>query len=327
MKHIPTKNHTTSNQKMPSKATYQVGGHSFALEYANEMLSEKELLSYAPFRTDSSYDEDKLFTLSLIDDPEALDSKEPVSAVLEDENGRMTLFKKKDGCLTIYVTAITGCHCCRIRISKDYHFAKAWIGGTLSERRYALDTALMLLYTFASSKHDTLLVHASAVEFNDKGYLFLGKSGTGKSTHSHLWIKNISGTELLNDDNPIIRIIDEKVYVYGSPWSGKTSCYRNRKIPAEGIVRLHQAPLNEISSLTGIKAYAALLPSCSCMKWDHIMAEAIHSTITKVISMIPIYSLSCLPNQEAALICFKELTTNNLVKTHDPCVFSSSRDE
>ncbi|MDE6511162.1 MAG: hypothetical protein K2L00_03600, partial [Muribaculaceae bacterium] len=164
---------------------------------------------------------------------------------------------------------------------------------------------LMLLYTFASSRLDTLLVHASTVEYEEKGYLFLGKSGTGKSTHSRLWIENIPGTELLNDDNPIIRIIDGKVYVYGSPWSGKTNCYRNRRIRVGGIVRLQQASFNRITPLTGIKAYATLLPSCSCMKWNHDMAGAIHSSISKVINRIPIYALDCLPNSEAAIFAKK----------------------
>ena len=312
---------------MPLQSTFKVGGHTFALVYPFGMLSEKELLPYAPFRTDSCFVENRLFTLTLVKDSETFDTSGPHSADLMDENGKTTIFTHEDGSMTIYLTTLSGCQCCRISIAEGYHSANAWISGTPEERCYAIDTALMLLYTFTSSKHDTLLVHASAVEFDGKGYLFLGKSGTGKSTHSRLWLEYIKGSELLNDDNPIIRIVDEKVYVYGSPWSGKTSCYRNRRIPIGGIARLHQAPFNRITPLTGIKAYAALLPSCSCMKWDHIMAEAIHSTITKVISMIPIYSLDCLPNQEAALICFKELTTDNLVGTHGPCVLSSSRDE
>ena len=189
--------------------------------------------------------------------------------------------------------------------------AKAWIGGTSGERRFALDTALMLLYAFSSSIHSTLLIHASTVEKEGKGYLFLGKSGTGKSTHSRLWIENIKGSELLNDDNPILRILDGKIYVYGSPWSGKTRCYHNRKVPAGGFVRLYQAPHNHISMLKGIKAYAALLPSCSCMKWNHEMAECVHSTISKIIEDTPIFRLECLPDKEAVELCYKELIKND----------------
>ena len=290
---------------------YCVGGHMFTLYIPKGMLSEEELKPYTPFRTESCFIEERLFTLNLIKDKETLSANVQVSTDLKDENGKTTLFTHEDGSMTIYLTAVSGCQCCRIRISKDYHTAKAWIGGTPSERRYALDTTLMLLYTFASAKLDTLLIHASTIKYEGKGYLFLGKSGTGKSTHSHLWLEHIEGSELLNDDNPIIRILNGNVYVYGSSWSGKTNCYRNIRIPVGGIVRLHQAPFNRISPLSGIKAYATILPSCSCMKWNHEMAETIHSTISKVIERIPIYSLECLPNQEAAHLSFETLRSNN----------------
>ncbi len=295
---------------MNERIYFNVGGHSFKLEYPKDMLSEKELLQYAPFRTDSCFVKDRLFSLSIIDDPDALATNDPASADLEDENGKSTIFSHDDGSMTIYLTAVTGIQCCSCRISEDYKSAKAWIGGTSGERRYAIDTALMLLYTFASSKHDTLLVHASAIELNDIGYLFLGKSGTGKSTHSRLWIENIQGAKLLNDDNPIVRTIEGNVFVYGSPWSGKTNCYKNERLPIGGIVRLQQAPLNKITHVTGIMAYAALLPSCSCMKWNHEMANAIHSTISKVIERVPMYSLECLPDNEAAILCHEKLEGN-----------------
>ncbi len=235
--------------------------------------------------------------------PKSLAAQTTPTANLEDENGKMAIFTHSDGSLTIYLTTISGCECCRLRITKDYHTAKAWIGGTHSERRYALDTTLMLLYAFASSPHNTLLLHASAVEYDGKGYLFLGKSGTGKSTHSRLWLNHIPGTKLLNDDNPVIRIIDGQCFVYGSPWSGKTPCYLNRRIPIGGIVRLSQALSNHITRLSPIKAYAAILPSCSHMKWNHEMSEAIHNTLTQLLQNTKIYHLECLPNKEAAHLC------------------------
>lgn len=306
---------------------YQVGGHAFTLDFPKGMLSEKELSAYAPFQTDTCFGKDRLFTLSLTDYPKAMATKDKVSTDLEDENGRMTVFTREDGGLTFSLSNLSGSECGLIQISKDSRAAKAWIGGTPGERRYALDTALMLLYTLASSKLDTLLVHASTVEYEGRGYLFLGRSGTGKSTHSRLWLEHIKGSELLNDDNPIIRIIDEAIYVYGSPWSGKTNCYRNRRIPVGGIVRLRQASFNRITSPNGIKAYAALLPSCSCMKWNHDMANAIHSTISKLIERVPVYCLECLPDKEAAILCHQKLIADTLVGTHGPCVRKSKGNE
>ncbi len=83
--------------------------------------------------------------------------------------------------------------------------------------------------------------------------MFLGPSGTGKSTHASLWLENVEGTELVNDDNPVVRILDDgSIKVYGSPWSGKTPCYLNVNYPLGGIVNLIQASHNKISRLGGI---------------------------------------------------------------------------
>ena len=128
----------------------------------------------------------------------------------------------------------------------------------------------------------------------------LGRSGTGKSTHTRLWLENIEGATLLNDDNPIVRVIDGETVIYGSPWSGKTPCYKNRSMPLQAVVRLSQAPFNRITRLTPLKAYAALMPSCSCMRWDHDAVEALHKTVEKVIMKVPVRHLECLPDADAA---------------------------
>lgn len=287
--------------------TYRVGGHLFAIDIPAGLLSEKELAPYAPFQTDSYMDENPLFTLTLSTDPTDFTAIGDSIAALEDENGRMVLSSLPDGSMTVRLYPPVGSECSHICISADFHNAQAWIGGSNAERRYALDTTLMLLYTFASASRGTLLLHACAVECDGKAYLFLGKSGTGKSTHARLWTEQIGGAILLNDDNPIVRIINGNAYVFGSPWSGKTPCYIARSLPLGGIVRLRQASHNRITSLSGIKAYAALLPSCSCMRWDHRMAEAVHSTISRVIAAVPVFSLECLPDREAARLCHEGL--------------------
>lgn len=293
---------------MNDHRTYCVGGHLFALDFPPELLSEKELASYAPFRTACHSGGDLLFSLSLLADAASLPPVGQETATFEDENGRMTLFAMPSGGLAVHLFTPPISECCRLCISPDYRRATAWLGGNGAERHYALDTAMMLLYAFAASSRDTLLFHASVVEHDGSGYLFLGKSGTGKSTHSRLWLQHIAGTTLLNDDNPVVRVVDGRAYVFGSPWSGKTPCYQNRKAPVGAIVRLHQAPHNAIDRLCGARAYAALLPSCSCMKWNRPMAEAVHRTIGQVMERVAVYDMACLPEPDAATLCMETIT-------------------
>lgn len=289
---------------------YRVGGHLFVLHTQPGQLSEKELEAYAPFQTADSSGE-ILFSLTLIGDTSRLPDIGPKIASFQNENGCMTLFSMPDGGISLTLTSPWGVDCCRLFIEPDYQRAKMAICGTVAERHYGFDTAMMMLYAFASAPFDTLLVHASVVDYDGKGYLFLGKSGTGKSTHSRLWTDNIVGASLLNDDNPVVRLTDGKIYVYGTPWSGKTPCYINRRLQVGGFIRLHQAPYNRITPLQGVRAYAALLPSCSCMKWNHEMSESVHRTVVELISTSAFYDLECMPHIDAALLC-RDAVVNNI---------------
>jgi serine kinase of HPr protein (carbohydrate metabolism regulator) len=171
------------------------------------------------------------------------------------------------------------------------------------QQSFVVNNALMMMYTFITSDKMTTLFHSSVVSYQGKAYMFLGKSGTGKSTHSQLWLKHIEGTELVNDDNPVVRIIDGEARVYGSPWSGKTPCYRNVDYPIGGIVKLKQAPRNEIRRMKPVEAYVAIAMSISGMRWNKKMADGLHETENLLTATIPIWHLSCLPDQEAAEIC------------------------
>lgn len=165
--------------------------------------------------------------------------------------------------------------------------------------KMAIDNALMVLYALATADRQTALFHAAVVSYEGKGYMFLGPSGTGKSTHAGLWLRYIEGTALVNDDNPVVR----DGVVYGSPWSGKTPCYRNVHYPLGGIVVLSQAPYNRIQRLSGLHAYAALVASISGKRWDARIADGLHQTENALASTVPVWHLECLPDEEAARVC------------------------
>ena len=190
--------------------------------------------------------------------------------------------------------------------SQDYKQATLVVTGRY--RKLAIDNALMILYALSTAELGVALFHSSTVSFGDKAYMFLGVSGTGKSTHSSLWLKYIEGTELLNDDNPVVRVFDDgHATVYGSPWSGKTPCYRNLSYPLGGIVLLSQAPYNKIQRLKGIHAYVALVPSISGKRWDKRIADGLHKTENALAMNIPTWHLECLPDEAAAKLCHKNI--------------------
>ena len=122
-----------------------------------------------------------------------------------------------------------------------------------------------------------------------------------------LWLTHIPGSELLNDDNPILRIVDGKPFIYGSPWSGKTPCYRNRKAKLAAITRIERAGENRLERLPTVQAFASLLPSCSSMKWDEAIFNNICNVVSKFIRLVPIYTLHCRPDKAAAELSYQTL--------------------
>jgi hypothetical protein len=146
------------------------------------------------------------------------------------------------------------------------------------------------------------------VRQNGYGYAFIAKSGTGKSTQVSLWLRHIPGCDLMNDDNPIVRVINGEVFIYGGPWSGKTPCYRNVKAKLGAVTRIDRATENSIEKMSPIEAFASFLPSCSSMKWDNDIFNKICDTVTKVVETTSIYTLHCLPNKEAAVLCNKTIS-------------------
>lgn len=164
---------------------------------------------------------------------------------------------------------------------------------------------LWMLFGIAHNPH-SVAIHSSVIVRDGRAVLFLGESGTGKSTHTRLWREHIAGARLLNDDSPIVRIVAGTPTVFGSPWSGKTPCYRNESYPIAAFVRLTQAPRNRIERLPVLQAIGALLPSCPpAFAYDATLQDNICNTLSQAIARVPVYRLECLPDADAARLSFE----------------------
>ena len=196
-----------------------------------------------------------------------------------------------------------GCLIC----SKHYREGRIIMAGDIPTHIFEL--LLIKMYALATAGNDTLVLHAVVVSCEGNGYIFLGPCGMGKSTHARLWLKHIGGTELVNDDNPVVR----DGVVYGSPWgSFNTPCYRNVSYPIGGIVSLSQASCNKIHRISGIEAYLNMYCSDIVSLGGHPIAEEIanglYQTENKLASTIPMWHLECLPDEAAARLCHDTIT-------------------
>lgn len=282
---------------------FKVAEHLFRLSFPHKHLAEVSLDNYTPFAVEGDC-YNQLFHLTVT---EALPEMRSYNFIgnFDNDVASVAVSKNGDGGFCFKISPPGLDVSCTMLVDANFSIAYAKLAGSMSLRTFFLDNCLMLLYAFSTVSLDTLLIHASVVKNEKKGYAFLGKSGTGKSTHSNLWLQHIKNTELLNDDNPVVRIMNDKAYIFGSPWSGKTSCYKNEGVPLKGIVKLNQAPENKIRRLSAIHAYANLLQACSTMRWENIIADGVHNSIEKVVTRTASYHLDCLPDKDAALLSYE----------------------
>ena len=196
------------------KKIYKVGGHKFSLIMPdNESLWNEIGGVYGPFLIDD--ESDVLFTIEMVDAMPDTSGKQQIHVSNESpEEACITLYDWQGQWLLEAAPSAAAPVC--LYFITDKAFKKAQFL-SLNDKGFSLGTVMMLMYAFATAQKNTLMMHSSVTVKDGKAYMFLGKSGTGKSTHSQLWMNNIEGCELLNDDNPVLRIEDNgEVRVYAS---------------------------------------------------------------------------------------------------------------
>lgn len=280
---------------------YLVGDHLFGVEASQPQF--ETLVNYAPFRVNSDGAE-SLFNIRVRGEQmPSSDGWEPVYTDRSDEDmPRIEMYRRENRwmfCVSMFrESEIVSTMVC----SADWREVELYMQSRYA--RFAIDNTAMLVYAFASVGMKTLLFHSSVTVREGRAYMFLGHSGTGKSTHSQQWKAAFPDATLLNDDNPVVRILpDNTVRVYGSPWSGKTPCYKAESAPLQALVQLAQAPENKIHLLKMTQAYPYILASVSGLKVLPEMMDAIYESIALLLELTPVYKLECLPNPDAARLC------------------------
>ena len=102
-------------------------------------------------------------------------------------------------------------------------------------------------------KYDTFVMHGSVVATQGVGYMFTAPSGVGKTTRTKLWLDHIPGSIVVNGDKPLLRVTEDKVYAYGTPWCGKENWNTNIFVPLRAIFLLERVQDGEDTTVTELR--------------------------------------------------------------------------
>ena len=306
---------------MENKGSYNIAGHRIDIISGHPEELEKILIGFTPFLTRNTLDnpDEALIQFFLIAAESGIqcltDEIEPTLIHSFDiDEGRCNLHKKAekyyfsisetgmDSQINTFLPNVS----LYLEMEFGSNLMKCTYIGLKSLRPGHLHFLLWMAFTFSGLQKQTVSLHSSVIVYDNQAILFLGESGTGKSTHTGLWLKHIPGSTLLNDDGPVIRIeLNEKnepfPFVYGSPWSGKGKRYVNERYPVAAFVGLEQHETNQLTKINKLEAFGELLPSFppASMKDENFVGE-ICSIISTIITTTPVFHLKCLPNKAAA---------------------------
>ena len=151
---------------------------------------------------------------------------------------------------------------------------------------------------------NTFLMHGSAVAVDNSAYLFTAPSGTGKTTHTNLWLHNIEGAYIVNGDKPLIKVEENSVRVFGTPWSGKEGMNKNTAVPLKAICLLKRGKENSIKEISYLEAYPTLLNQIYRPHEEESLKLTLN-LLNEAAKNIRFYELSCNISPAAAKVAFE----------------------
>lgn len=188
---------------------------------------------------------------------------------------------------------------------------KACLG--CDDKAYLTNTLSMVMH-YIAMMNGRLVLHSSAICCDGVGVAFSANSGVGKSTHTGLWKKYIPNTEYINDDTPIISINDGEVFISGTPFAGTSGINKNETVPLAAIFFIERAKENSAQRLPTTLAFSLMMGQLRSPV-NGAMTDCMIKTIGDILKKVPVYTLRCNMEAEAAYTAKKitdELSKGNM---------------
>ncbi len=185
---------------------------------------------------------------------------------------------------------------CQAIVQQDFSRAEilfsetAWRAFASSEAAcweipYPLD---QLLLVPALALRGAVLLHACGAVISNRGLVFAGHSGDGKSTLAGLL--STEGTALLSDERIAIRKTNQGFTAYGTPWPGEGNVVSSASSPLAGMFVLRKASHHALGSSSPTLA-ADLLARTIVPYYLPEVATRILGTFSELASEVPFREL------------------------------------
>lgn len=165
--------------------------------------------------------------------------------------------------------------------------------------------------------HGGVMLHSSAVVLDGVAYLFSADSGTGKSTHTQLWLEHFGDRAfIINDDKPVLRKVDGDWYVFGTPWSGKSDLNVNTKAKVGAIIFLERSKKNYVCDISIGEAIPKFIKQ-TIRKIHEDKMEKLLKIMGHLLTEVPLYKFGCNISDDAVVTIYNRIMADKEKKNED----------
>ena len=170
---------------------------------------------------------------------------------------------------------------------------------------FVLENYLRVLAAYASLQQGGLFLHSAGIIIAQKAYLFLGRSGAGKTTLSRLALDE--GQAILSDDANIILPKSRGGFQAGPvPFAGELGQVQtdfSTTCPVAGLYWLEQNREPSVSQMKTSLQTARMIACCPVVNVDPFRLPAVLTIIHSLLQAVPLQVLNFCRDQPFSVLC------------------------
>ena len=157
----------------------------------------------------------------------------------------------------------------------------------------AVDYFLRVVFAFLIFQAEGMMVHGAGILHNGSGYLFFGRSGSGKTTVSHSSVND----EVLNDDLVAVVPQGNTWKMYSTPfWNPTQVKPKPLAAPLTAMYRLVQDNKAYLESFKTGQALAEFMANIPIISSSPAQSECLMERCITLLRQVPAYRLHFLPD-------------------------------
>ena len=162
-------------------------------------------------------------------------------------------------------------------------------------------------------EENIIVFHSSSFTVNGNAFLITARSGVGKSTHSRN-LKQLLGEDFIyiNDDKPMLKVEENNVTVYGTPWNGKERRSNDISAPLRAIMFLSRGETNAYRKIVNKEEIYIKMISQIYLPKEKAKREKALKAADMLLKNVNFYEINVTKDIESAKMTYEEIIKNEI---------------